>query len=112
MATVTTTRVVCDLHAKDGEEVDAEKRIITIGRRRFTPDLCDACHEALLGPVVEALTAARGSNGAPPAPASRGRKKKGPKPSVVRQWAKEHGVEVGDTGRVPQEVVERYLAAQ
>lgn len=40
-------------------------------------------------------------------------RKAGPsyRPADVRAWAAENGVEVSDRGRVPQEVVDRYVAA-
>ena len=34
-----------------------------------------------------------------------------PSTSQVRQWAREHGVPVGDRGRIPADLVARYLAA-
>jgi hypothetical protein len=31
-------------------------------------------------------------------------------PSAVRRWARGEGIEIGQRGRIPAEVVERYLA--
>lgn len=36
---------------------------------------------------------------------------KGPKPSVVRAWAKENGIEVGNQGRVARSIVQQYEEA-
>ena len=33
-------------------------------------------------------------------------------PRMVRQWAQQQGIEVGERGRIPEEVVERYRAAK
>jgi hypothetical protein len=35
-----------------------------------------------------------------------------PSTSQVRQWAREQGVQVGDRGRLPADLVARYLASQ
>lgn len=35
----------------------------------------------------------------------------GPTPSEVREWAKNKGYEVSERGRVPNELIEKYLAA-
>jgi hypothetical protein len=42
--------------------------------------------------------------GAGPVPAA------SPRPAAVREWAREHGLQVSDRGRIPQDVVRRYLA--
>lgn len=36
----------------------------------------------------------------------------GPRPAEVRAWAKETGVEVPEKGKIPDDVVEAYKAAQ
>lgn len=49
-----------------------------------------------------------------------GRKNTGAKTSTankvdtkaVREWAKSHGLEVGEYGRIPRSIIERYEAAQ
>lgn len=41
----------------------------------------------------------------------RGRGGEGPDPKVVRQWAKENGIEVTERGRVPHAVAEQYKQA-
>ena len=45
---------------------------------------------------------AQGASGVSPA---------GVEPAVVRQWAVENGLEVSSRGRVPAQLVQRYLAA-
>jgi hypothetical protein len=35
----------------------------------------------------------------------------GPDPAKVREWAKEHGIEVSPRGRVPRDVIEKFNAA-
>jgi hypothetical protein len=37
---------------------------------------------------------------------------KGPKPSDVRAWAKAEGIDAPARGKLPDELVEQYLAAQ
>jgi nucleoid-associated protein Lsr2 len=42
---------------------------------------------------------------------ARGQRAGGPSPAVVRQWAKSAGMEVSDRGRVPDELIARFQAA-
>lgn len=35
----------------------------------------------------------------------------GPSPSEVREWAKNNGYDVNERGRVPNDLIEKYLAA-
>jgi hypothetical protein len=43
--------------------------------------------------------------------AAAGQRRADPDPKKVRAWAKEHGVEVNEMGRVPRRINEQYLAA-
>jgi hypothetical protein len=40
-----------------------------------------------------------------------GKAKSGPAASQVREWARENGIDVTPTGRVPQSLVDQYVAA-
>lgn len=117
MTIVITRTRVCDLHARQGDDVEATRRTITVDGKRLTPDLCDPCHEEHVGGFLalfqepepkgkrrrpsKAVTDKAATNGTVPRASARD----------VRKWAKEHGVEVPASGRLPREVQERYAAA-
>lgn len=62
----------------------------------------------VLAPYV---AVARRSSGRGSRKSSRGRGSGGPNPADVREWARSHGYEVSDRGRVPAEVRSAYDAA-
>jgi hypothetical protein len=62
----------------------------------------------LLAPYV---AAARRSSGRGNRKSSRGRSSGGPNPADIRDWARAHGHEVSDRGRVPAHVRAAYDAA-
>ncbi len=43
--------------------------------------------------------------------ARRGRATAGIDPSVIRQWANEQGIEISTRGRIPGDIVDRYVSA-
>ncbi len=57
------------------------------------------------------VAAARRSPGRGSRKSSRGRSSGGPSPAEIRDWARSHGHEVSDRGRVPAEVRSAYDAA-
>jgi len=68
-----------------------------------------------LDPFIKAGRRVGGSSGAKPAPRRRGggRHSNGSNDvSAIRAWAKEHGYELGDRGRIPAEVLNAYEASK
>lgn len=82
----------------------------------FETDLCDK-HAEELGSLMERMVRTARRLGAPAtsktptAPRTRERR-----PSVstkdVRAWAAKKGIEVSERGRLPESIIEQYLAAQ
>jgi pyruvate/2-oxoglutarate dehydrogenase complex dihydrolipoamide acyltransferase (E2) component len=133
MATV--TRTVCDLHLRRGEEVDASTRSIVVDGKNASVDLCDACYQEHIQPVIDLIEQLRNPTPAEKAPvetpveapvttavetavetavktaAKKPSRQRGSSPAAIRKWAQEQGIEVSASGRVPREVRDRYLAA-
>jgi pyruvate/2-oxoglutarate dehydrogenase complex dihydrolipoamide acyltransferase (E2) component len=121
MATV--TRTVCDLHLRRGEEVDASTRSIAVDGKNASVDLCDACYQEYIQPVIDLIEQLRNPTPAEKAPvetpvetavktaAKKPSRQRGSSPAAIRKWAQEQGIEVSASGRVPREVRDRYLAA-
>lgn len=108
MAIVTTRIRVCDLHARQGEEVEATKRTITVDGNRITPDLCDPCYKEHVGGFLALFQEPKKRHRSRRATTD---KAAGPRARDVRKWAKERGEEVPANGRLPQELRDRYEAA-
>jgi pyruvate/2-oxoglutarate dehydrogenase complex dihydrolipoamide acyltransferase (E2) component len=129
MATV--TRTVCDLHLTRGEEVDASTRSIVVDGKNASVDLCDACYQEHIQPIIDLIEQLRNPTPAEKAPvetavetaaktpvetavktaAKKPSRQRGSSPAAIRKWAQEQGIEVSASGRVPREVRDRYLAA-
>jgi hypothetical protein len=62
----------------------------------------------MLAPYV---ASARRSSGRGNRKSSRGRGSGGPNPADIRDWARAHGHEVSDRGRVPADIRQKYEAA-
>jgi len=110
------SRTVCDLHQTRGEEVDATTRSIAIDGAKASVDLCDSCYRENIQPILDLIGQLRSPTPARKAPAKKTAKKpsrgqRGPSPAAIRKWAQEQGIEVSASGRVPQEIRDRYLAA-
>ena len=115
MAKQTTVRFVDDL---DGSEASGTFDFSLEGRN-YQIDLSDDNVTKLrdaLAPFVDAARAAGGRGGrrgrvrgkAPEAqPAQSNREET----AAIRQWAREHGHEVSDRGRIPKSVLEAYKTA-
>lgn len=63
-----------------------------------------------VSPFIAAARKAASSNGRRTARGSR--TSAGPSPSEVRDWAKSQGLKVSDRGRVPDELIVKFKAAQ
>jgi pyruvate/2-oxoglutarate dehydrogenase complex dihydrolipoamide acyltransferase (E2) component len=130
MATI--SRTVCDLHLTRGEEVDATTRSIEVDGQQARVDLCDSCYQENIGPVLNLLERLRSPKPAETVPAKktataatkrvatapakkaarkRSRTERGPTSAAIRKWAREQGIEVSASGRVPREVRDQYAAA-
>ena len=124
MATV--SRTVCDLHLRRGEEVDATTRSIAIDGEKAGIDLCDACFQDYIQPVLDLIEQLRKPTPAEQEPvktppktaakttaetaATKPSRQRGPSPAAIRKWAQEQGIEVSASGRVPRDVRDQYLA--
>lgn len=110
---------VCDLHSEPVEAV--EEITVQIGVEE--PRTLDVCEEHLQQvqqmllvaetlPSPEAIRQPVHSvKKAAPAKKSRATRAGGYTPRQVRAWATASGIEVPTTGRLPQTVIEQYLAA-
>lgn len=97
---------VCDAC---GEAASGDPIKFGWGTAHYETDLCDEHRAALTGLVEMAIKNARRLGGRAPAmpvPASRPRVV----PSEVRAWAKRKRIKVNESGRLPESVVEQYLA--
>lgn len=112
MAQVTMT--ICDRHRKQGEEVPGTPRHFAIDGFKATVDLCDECYEKEVGPLLQFLRSMTGPKTSKRRPVRSGNPSRKPKvdSSIVRAWALQNSIEVSPRGRISQDVMERYLAAQ
>ncbi|MCC3299758.1 histone-like nucleoid-structuring protein Lsr2 [Arthrobacter caoxuetaonis] len=62
-----------------------------------------------LAPFIEAARKVQAARG--PKPGRPAGQRQGPSPSDVREWAKSQGMKVNDYGRVPQALIDSYVAA-
>lgn len=111
MATQTTTMMVDDI---DGSTEDVVTCAFGLGDSQFEIDLNTAHREELEQLLEKFVEAARPVSA--PKPATGRRKKQVTQPdydaSAVRHWARSNGLTVSDRGRVSQEILEAYRAAQ
>ena len=122
-----TRTIVQILDSFDGQELDPDTRPITliVDRRQWTLYLSEQNARAFYG-QIEQWTESEPESVAP-APSSAERVRRAvsgsassasgtttgsPDLAAVREWAREHGYEVADRGRVSAEVQEAYRAAQ
>ncbi|KAA9374469.1 Lsr2 family protein [Microbispora cellulosiformans] len=106
--------LVDDLDHSEGDDV--ARREFPLLNRTFAIDLCDENHKRLneaLAFVEEVLENAREVK-----QASRAKKAADASPRLrghtltdVREWAREQGLEVPARGKVPDEILERFVAA-
>lgn len=122
-----TRTIVQILDSFDGQELDPDTRPITltVDRRQWTLYLSEENAREFYG-QIEQWTEAETESVAPapssaervrravagPAPTSSGTSAGSSDLAAVREWAREHGYEVADRGRVSAEVQEAYRAAQ
>ncbi|TNY36693.1 histone-like nucleoid-structuring protein Lsr2 [Thermomonospora catenispora] len=108
--------MVDDIDGYDGEDV--AKRDFEVAGTRFTIDLGDANYQKLLetletlAPYLEKATTVKRAG------RSRARKSADAAPRIrgysnteVREWARAQGLEVGDQGKISDEVYEKFIAA-
>jgi hypothetical protein len=101
---------VCDYDQKEIPQGEHRLRRFSLDGRDYEIDLC-ARHTARLDQTIGryAENARRGS--ARPQPVKRRTAAHRQHSANVRAWAKTAGIEVGDRGRIPADVVARYEAA-
>ena len=95
----------------DGSEADSTVKF-ALGGAEYEIDLNSKHAEQFRKAVSPFLEAARKSGSTSSRRASRTARSSGPSPSEVRDWAKAQGIAVKDRGRVPDELVVKFKAAQ
>jgi hypothetical protein len=104
MARTVITTLVDDL---DGSEA-AETVAFSLDGRHYEIDLSTDNAARLRGSLAVFVQAAR--KGAPRKPVRRTNVQ--PQQRVIRDWASVNRIDVNDRGRIPQTVVDQYMAAQ
>ncbi len=98
----------------DGGEAEGTVRFALDGAE-YEIDLSAGHAEALRKALAPYVSAARRASGAAARRPGRGGRRAAsadaPDPVAVREWAKSHGIEVKDRGRVPAELVVKFKAA-
>lgn len=104
MSQTTKTTLVCD---PCGAE-PARTVTVSLDGKAWESERCEDGYTALADELAPFIDAARPAGGKPrakrPAIARR-------RAEATRAWAKEQGLDVGDRGRIPASVVEKYNAA-
>lgn len=99
----------------DGSEAN---QTVTFGLAgvEYEIDLSDANASELRGSLAPFVAAARKANAAARKTARGAGARKpaaeGPSAGEVRQWAKDQGIEISDRGRVPNDLMVKFQAAQ
>lgn len=104
MAQKVQTLLIDDL---DGSEATGTVSFMLDGRN-YEIDLNAKHGRALRRALRDYIEHARQTSGSKPA---RGSSRTKVDPTRVREWAKAHGIEVKDRGRVPAELIAKYKAA-
>ena len=113
MARMTVVTTTDDIDGTEG----ATTRFFAIGESAYAIDLSDQNNAAFMASLVKYIDCgARVGKFDPFAGQGSGKKRALPSegrldPKVVRAWAKQHGYQVSDRGRVAAEVVQAYTAA-
>jgi len=113
MARSVVVRVTCDICGADVAEGNETR--FSLNTTTFSADLCEADRQSLadaLDPFVKVAqrVSGRTTRTTPPA-APTGRKPARRDPEqvdAIRQWARAHGYNVSDRGRIPHEVEAAY----
>jgi hypothetical protein len=105
MAQKVQVTLLCDL---DEGNVDADETVqFSLGNNAYEVDVCakhaQQIREGLEPFVANARKASAGASRRRPAPAS-GRQQT----ASIRTWAKDHGIQVNERGRIPASVVKEY----
>jgi Lsr2 len=103
------TLLIDDIDGGDAEETVR----FALDGTEYEIDLNAGHAQALRDALARYVRAARRAGGGARQPARGGRSAQGTglDNAEVRQWAREHGIEVKDRGRMPAELVARFKAA-
>jgi hypothetical protein len=109
MAQKVQVTLLCDL---DDGNVDADETVqFSLGNTAYEVDVCakhaQQIREGLEPFVANARKASTGTARRRPAAAAGGRQQT----ASIRIWAKDHGIQVNERGRIPASVVKEYEAA-
>jgi hypothetical protein len=94
----------CDVHA-DGETASSKMVTLSMGKRRWTVDVC-AAHEAELVAFMDRFSPSSIRKKA--ASESQAAKEKR---AALREWAKKNKIKLPQRGRIPQDVIAKYEAS-
>ena len=105
MASQTTVTLACDICGKGR---DVRTRVISLDGRALEIDLCSKDNRSLDKVAQTFIPHARKVARRPVARRTTSTRQRS---ADVRAWARTHGLEVSDRGRIPEEVGRRYAAA-
>ncbi|MGH3403953.1 MAG: histone-like nucleoid-structuring protein Lsr2 [Streptosporangiaceae bacterium] len=95
----------------DGSEAETTIKF-EVGGTEYEIDLNSRNADRFQKAIAKYIEAGRKAGGTTRRSARSARANGGPSPSEVREWAKSQGIEVKDRGRVPDELVIKFKAAQ
>ena len=107
-------QLVDDLDGTVLEAGDGETVLFSLDGTAYEIDLTDENAAALRDALAPYVSAARSISSSRGASAEAGRRRRRPGQqdyTDVRAWAKDHGYQVSERGRVPASVIEAYEAA-
>jgi nucleoid-associated protein Lsr2 len=106
MAQKVSVLLLCDLHA-NGDVEAVETLRFGLGSATYEVDVCTMHAGELRGKIQPYADHARRANGTRPRRRSRGAADRA-HTAEVRAWAKEHGHQLSDRGRIPATVAAEY----
>jgi hypothetical protein len=102
--------LVCDLHDDDTEGTETVS--FSVEGASYEIDVCAGHAAALRDSFAPYVGAARRVSRGGAVPSGRRRRvATGVDPAAVRAWAKSQGLKVNERGRIPAEIVDRFIAA-
>lgn len=108
MAQKTIVTMVCDI-PHDGEVDGTESVSFAFDGSAYEIDLCGAHSKEIREKLAAFADYARKAS--PVARARRARANSGRRSAEVREWARQHGYEVSERGRIPSKIISDYEAA-
>lgn len=112
MATRTITELLCDYCTNDVAATGSIR--FSIDTKPFEADVCDKHRKDFDKSTTPWMDKARQVRGAAPRPTAKRSSSGGRRQQIqeMRDWARDNGYEVGNTGRLPAHIVKDYEAAK